>query len=586
VLPRFGTLAAENAWSKVFYNFMSAQALLQLGRVGEARAAFVKVLRLWAGEASRRLGNKVISADQYALRRAAEFVAFTTVEGAPPGEGGNDGGDDAEAVVAAVLAASGGSAAGGPRLRLPWRVPRGSAAHAAVLSAPLTLPGLECIYFFNGASQMDDVALGSAVAQCDAVLAAIAGGRVFDGSLPHWKGQAPAPGDAGAKPAWTDAAASGDAQQATAAAAASAAAPPMPPADVTALLNKAVGAPTRHWDAASPPDDGPTSPAADGANSEGGSRKRAGGGGGFGFGSLMSSVTSGIRTTVSSAAAVANAATGGAIPAAFNLVGGSGSPSTAPSLPAYARPTPLTPFHAVTVAALVRGALCASLGRVDEAAACFNWLIDNAAGHGSAKRELQALGYAHYELGVLYVDAAKAMQQHASGAAGAPAAVATGPTRSHAHSHSSSGSTAASVHSRKMHGLLASQLVAGLGLRECVARARSHLKAARDVRDDFNWRVRLHLRVHLSMDDLRRRGGSGGGGKGSAAAGGGTGGWGTTDWGAAEDDAAACATADGEDEDDDEEEDEDVGDTGLTPEDEAVARELEAADGPAGAGSR
>ena len=40
--------------------------------------------------------------------------------------------------------------------------------------ALLTLPGLECIYFFNGASQMDDVALGSAVAQCDAVLRAVA----------------------------------------------------------------------------------------------------------------------------------------------------------------------------------------------------------------------------------------------------------------------------------------------------------------------------------------------------------------------------------------------------------------------------
>ena len=145
--------------------------------------------------------------------------------------------------------------------------------------------------------------------------------------------------------------------------------------------------------------------------------------------------------------------------------------------------------------ALVRGSLAAALGRADEAAAAFAWVAAEAAPEGPAgARELHAFAYAHYELGVLFADGAKArLAGGRSGHRPPP------PSR---------------LSQRKLEGLLASDLLAGLPPAACAARARAHLRAARDVRADFNWRVRLHLRVHLSLDDLRRA--EAGGGDGSS----------------------------------------------------------------------
>ena len=58
-------LQRENAWSKAFYSYVRAVALLELGRMGEGRQAMLTVLTL----SSRRIGGKVIPAEQYALKR-------------------------------------------------------------------------------------------------------------------------------------------------------------------------------------------------------------------------------------------------------------------------------------------------------------------------------------------------------------------------------------------------------------------------------------------------------------------------------------------------------------------------------------
>ena len=172
-LPQVGS-----SCSRTFYCFMQGVAQLQMGRVGQARATFVRVLSLFG--AARKLGNKVISAgetgeegmalkpsaalstrlllfpclrlrlpEQYALCRAAEYVALTLP---PDGEAADDA--ETEALVAPLRL--------GPRLRVPAAVEPGSAAHAACLAFPAPLLGLEAGYFFNASRQMDPIALVSA----------------------------------------------------------------------------------------------------------------------------------------------------------------------------------------------------------------------------------------------------------------------------------------------------------------------------------------------------------------------------------------------------------------------------------------
>ena len=601
---RFALLARENAWSKMFYTYMCGLAALQQGDLAGGRGAMVAVLRLWRADATRKLGNRVISADQYALRRAAEFVAATALvtaaaEGGRGGGGGGGGGGDdepdSEADVAAILLASGGYA--GPRVLLPRAVARGSVAHAAVLAVPLPLPGLECVYLFNGASQMDAPALASAVRQVDAVVGAIARGRVFDATLPLWRGRVgatcctpesrgggpeatPRAGDTDDSPAgaWEDcdpegAGDDGSGERGDAAAPSSLGtghdarssvgggplrvsgldSPVKGPAAVTALLDAAAGAVGAWGGTAVLPTAVP--PVAPGRGANGGSSGGEGGeadettssprspattpmsrGGGsargttaaFGIGGILS----GLRSTVGSVA-------GGAL----STVGlGGASPAGAPALPPYARPTALAPLHTVAVAALVRGSLCAALGDIDAAAACFQWVVEHAP-PAAARRELHAYAYAHYELGVLFTDGAKVKAAAAAVPAAVPAAVASPddaatpvPVPAVPAATGSSGR-----HSRKLEGLASCALLAPLSVAQCVSAARRHLAAARDVRADFNWRLRLHLRVHLSSDDLRsvvaataalQRGG------GSAA-------WGATSWDAHAVRVAPGATAGG-----------------------------------------
>ena len=354
---------------------MQGVAQLQMGRVGQARATFVRVLSLFG--AARKLGNKVISAgetgeegmalkpsaalstrlllfpclrlrlpEQYALRRAAEYVALTLP---PDGAAADDA--ETEALVAPLRL--------GPRLRVPAAVEPGSAAHAACLAFPAPLLGLEAGYFFNASRQMDPVALVSALGQVDAVLDVIAGVSAFDAATAM---AAPRAGAApGARTAWRDAAVDcpGPAPPA---------APERSPADLRAAFDAAARAVPRGMP--------------------------EGGGGGRGGGVMG------------------------------RMFGGGG----ASTLPAYARPQPLLSVQAVAVAALVRGSLSAALGRADEAAAAYAWVTEVAAEGGEAaaaisRREVQTVAYSHYERAVLYADGAKALARRAA-AARSPAAAA------------------------------------------------------------------------------------------------------------------------------------------------------------------
>jgi hypothetical protein len=62
---QFKRLQDENTWSKAFYAYMQAVALLQLGAVRDARAKMREVVAL----SNRKLGGRVISAEQWAVRR-------------------------------------------------------------------------------------------------------------------------------------------------------------------------------------------------------------------------------------------------------------------------------------------------------------------------------------------------------------------------------------------------------------------------------------------------------------------------------------------------------------------------------------
>jgi len=458
-------------------------ALLQQGKVGAARVAFKRSIRL----AGRRLGGKVISAEQYSLRRAAEFVALTTVDAADLAAAGvADDVPDESAVPAATLAAL-------PKLRLPAVVPQGSKAHAAVLAYGAPLAGLEAVYLFNGATQMDAAACCSGIQQVDAVLAAVAAGEVFGADAPVWQGTAAAAAWGGAVAAWTDerpeeageaaGSADGGAPKATPAtvAAAAPAAHSKSPEAILALLNAAANA--RIGSLSSP------------------------------VAKVAAPATPLPGSPAPAAAAPAAAASRLSIRGFMSTLTGSGSGSPVPSpaaaggdaaaaLPPYAVPTQLQPMHTAALGALIRGALCSRMGRVDEAAACYRWVVETL-GASCLKRELHVWAYASYELGVLYADGVKAMARrrdaglppaHAAAAAGEAAATpaaAKGPAP-YVPSTSHSGvdiSTAA--------------LFRGLDAKAAASLAKRHMAAARDLREDFHWKLRLHMRVHLTADDLR-----------------------------------------------------------------------------------
>jgi len=450
----FAMLRADNEWSKAFYAYMEAVALLQEGAVSAARRSMKRAIRAFG----RRLAGKVISAEQWAVRRAAEFVALTSVA-----DGGDGGGAEEEEDVPdeAVLPAA--ALAAVPQLRLPARVAPCSKAHAAVLGYGAPLAALEAVYLFNGAMQMSAVACRAAIRQIDAVLAAVASGDVFDARSPAWQGTAAAVAWGADAPAWEHAGAADDDAPPPAAlqhgeeAAAIAA--------VNALLEAAAGAPVGSLSSAEV--GGEPAAAAAAASPRGGLQ---------GFVSMVTASLTG-----------RGAGSGGGGGGSSEAVSAASATLRPTALPAYAMPSTLRPVHVAALAALVRGAMCSRLGRVAEAGACFRFAIN--AGPTVLARDLHVYAYAQYELGVLYANAAKA---HARRLREGAAAAAAG------------GSASLPAAARAHHGvdILESSLFAGLSLADLGALARRHIAAGRDVRPDFAWKLRLHLRVHLTADDL------------------------------------------------------------------------------------
>jgi hypothetical protein len=521
VLGPFALLSRENEWSKAFYTYMTGVSLLQQGRVALAREAFQRVVRV----SSRRFGGKLISAEQYAIRRAAEFLALTYVDrdahvalctGKGAGAGAVDTAEDKAAdrqvdeeiatALALPTASPGAATAVDPtlgsssvpaalgRARLPCRVPVGSVAHAAVLAYPVPFIGLEASYLFNGAAQMDTGALLSAVAQIDAVLLAVADGHAFDhvtGDL--WTGEVDAhyAGTGGAnlsiKPLLVRGGAWKDSSEALTASTAAAASSTPTTADAAAstsasttqtlreralawqeraqelrrLLDRACGVTVTPAATSVPlakmahgpaPSGGAGTPGSD-------STPTPKSGGGF-FGRLFAS---------------------GPSPADLGL-----DPIT---LPAACAPSQLLPIHTAATGALCRGAFCSVMGLVDEAVACLQWVIEKATaspGSGPLRRDLHLVSYAQYELGVIYSNGLKALNR------GESSTTAQNQSRGHVESAGSTGRPS----------ILHAHALAGLTAANMRASAKKHFAAAREIRDDFNWKVRLHLRAHLSVSEL------------------------------------------------------------------------------------
>jgi hypothetical protein len=463
--PLHAELEVGSSWSKAYYSYCQAVAALQGGRVVEARGHFVSTLRYGAG--ARKLGGRTIPAEQYAVRRAAEFVAFTRLAGQ------EEGGEEARLFTAPP------SHDGSPlvRLLLPATVAVGSPAHVRLLAFPATLPGLESIYFFNGFPAMAPASLHASIREVDSVLRAIVGGRVFDAAA--WAGVG---GEGAPSSSPSDAS------------------DVLTPAELTALLDAAAGvtvtglntSPTREGSASRSSDGPAPSPASPSPAS------RLGGLLGKSVGGLVSSVSSkvtsaastvasvagGVKSGVSSVAGMAAGVAGTAVGAALTRVGVSTGPS--PSS-AYAIATPTTPIHATAIAALMRGSACAGLGRVGEAAAAFAWVY--AAGEGGRlRRDAHLPAYAAYENGLLYLDAARVLGGGSEGGA--------------------TGGRLSTREAAMAASLPSSAWVRDKGMTAASARAECvrAMGRARAVAGDYNWKVRLSIRVHLAFDELRAMG--------------------------------------------------------------------------------
>lgn len=120
----------------------------------------------------------------------------------------------------------------------------------------------------------------------------------------------------------------------------------------------------------------------------------------------------------------------------------------------------------LAVALLCRGAALSRASRsptdaaMEAAVQCFQWVVDHAK---TIKRDLYTVPYALYELGV--------------------------------------------VSCRKMRADSADDAEGG-GVERAAQQAKDALalyKRARDTKGDYNFKYRLHLRVHLGMDDARRK---------------------------------------------------------------------------------
>lgn len=180
---------------------------------------------------------------------------------------------------------------------------------------------------------------------------------------------------------------------------------------------------------------------------------------------------------------------------------------------AYATASLLAPHHTAATVALVRGGMCAALHRVDEAAACFKWAIDvhergagivadaSSSGTGGAlagglTRDLHLYGYSLYEVAILHSNGVKALARQA-----ARATASTATTTASAADAAGRTTGGADVDTA----ILSSDLLRGLDAGAMREQAKALTQAAKGIKDDFNWKMRMHLRIHLMHDEMRTR---------------------------------------------------------------------------------
>lgn len=171
---RFGGLQEDNSWSKAFFTYTQAACLLACGRL----AAAAERLRTVESLCTRRIGGRLISEEQFALKRAHELLQDHDDSTAD-----DDTGTDTAAVASAAdpdsepdeiraatqptgspvarVARSGGSRRGS----LPMRV-----GIMGADSMRLQVPALELAYAFNLVPQMSTEEVHAAMEVIEACL--------------------------------------------------------------------------------------------------------------------------------------------------------------------------------------------------------------------------------------------------------------------------------------------------------------------------------------------------------------------------------------------------------------------------------
>lgn len=146
------SLEKDNKWSITTYAFLQGVALLEMGRAADARKMFCHLLNL----SLKRLAGRIVAAEQWAVKRAAEFVAHSTC---------NENQEEKEEMNETIE-------------KELFRV-NVTNQKTPPDTFPCALLGLETAYFWGGFQQMTNERLELAVCRSDKVLHDLASGRVY-----------------------------------------------------------------------------------------------------------------------------------------------------------------------------------------------------------------------------------------------------------------------------------------------------------------------------------------------------------------------------------------------------------------------
>jgi hypothetical protein len=141
----------------------------------------------------------------------------------------------------------------------------------------------------------------------------------------------------------------------------------------------------------------------------------------------------------------------------------------------FASVSQLLPVHITAVSALIKGAASLSLGRIDIAKEILEWVIS--VSNRLWSREAHIVAYCMYELGTLYLILA----------------------RFKALNNSKLEENTVSFQKKNISN---SQLAKTISASTAKAQAYKYMKMATSISIDFNWKVRLAIRVHLGWGEL------------------------------------------------------------------------------------